>query len=203
MQINEEQIAMLVDKLEQLGREVREANQVMQKLIAEVRPKKSTSEMLQDAENTIKEARATSAQYRQPVLPDDAGKPCQFSDDGKKWTTDTLIGFSLADDRAPWEGKRFLWDHARIAVDKAGPAPSQQWEPQVGDWVMVSASGRSNVSVSISWCQGMNQYVGDARQISKILYEDSHGFVVSLEGCGLPFHQIWLEPMRKAQFDLG
>ncbi|MFN9112705.1 MAG: hypothetical protein ACK5XN_21785 [Bacteroidota bacterium] len=141
-------------------------------------------------------------QYRIPSLPDDAGKVCEFSDDGSEWFTDTLIGFSLDDDTAPWVAKECLWDHARITDDKAEIAPSKQWEPQVGDWVMVSAPGRSNVSVSISWCRRMNQYVRDAREITRILYEDSHGFVVSLEGCELAFHTIWLEPMRKAQFDL-
>ena len=55
-------------------------------------------------------------EYREPVLPGDAGKACEFSLDGNEWVTDTLIGFSLHE-MAPWESKECLWEHARIKKD--------------------------------------------------------------------------------------
>ena len=53
-------------------------------------------------------------EYRQPVLPWDAGKQCEFSDDGEEWQTETLVGFSSSDEKAPWESENCLWEYARI-----------------------------------------------------------------------------------------
>jgi hypothetical protein len=59
-------------------------------------------------------AKPPEPEYREPVLPADAGKVCEFSDDGETWQTATLMGFSSDGERAPWESENCLWDHARI-----------------------------------------------------------------------------------------
>ncbi len=53
-------------------------------------------------------------EYREPVLPFDAGKPCEFSDDGKTWVMDNLgwwnptSGWRSLDDHGEY------WNHCRI-----------------------------------------------------------------------------------------
>lgn len=55
-------------------------------------------------------------EYRAPVLPQDAGKECEFSDDGASWVSGILTGYASLDvrDDSPWcDGKRY-YKHARI-----------------------------------------------------------------------------------------
>lgn len=53
-------------------------------------------------------------QYREPVLPADYGKQCEFSDDGKTWVMDNLgwwhptSGWRSIDDHGEY------WNHCRI-----------------------------------------------------------------------------------------
>jgi hypothetical protein len=53
-------------------------------------------------------------QYREPKLPDDAGKQCEFSDDGKDWTASALTGFN--DGIRPWSSLVRRWKLSRIEV---------------------------------------------------------------------------------------
>lgn len=77
------------------------------------------SEMLQDAENAIKEARAKSAQYRQPVLPADLGKWAEFSQDGINWTRCKLRGCYKESEASLtiWSEKNIGFRHCRIKKD--------------------------------------------------------------------------------------
>jgi len=40
--------------------------------------------------------------YREPVLPQDAGKPCEFSNDGINWTSGRFVRGYANNDRLPW-----------------------------------------------------------------------------------------------------
>jgi hypothetical protein len=57
--------------------------------------------------------------YREPVLPQDYGKECEFSDDGEHWVYSTLIGWCKEEEDdvltwINWGGSGYT--HARIEV---------------------------------------------------------------------------------------
>lgn len=55
-------------------------------------------------------------EYRQPVLPADAGEQCEFSRDGKEWCKFLLAGWQV--DNNPWICERYhCWPYARIKKD--------------------------------------------------------------------------------------
>jgi hypothetical protein len=63
----------------------------------------------------VRESRPAEPQYRIPSLPADAGKECEFSDDGKTWVILNLDGWLPA---LKWVSKgEGCWDHARIKKD--------------------------------------------------------------------------------------
>jgi len=56
--------------------------------------------------------------YREPVLPQDWGKWCEFSDDGDKWLQDRLMGYgaNLTSKCFPWVSTGSTYNFARIEV---------------------------------------------------------------------------------------
>lgn len=55
-------------------------------------------------------------EYREPVLPADAGEQCEFSRDGKEWCKFLLAGWQV--DNNPWICERYhCWPYARIKKD--------------------------------------------------------------------------------------
>jgi len=59
-----------------------------------------------------------SKQYREPVLPEDYGKQCEFSDDGETWEVSALEGFVkfVKDAVAPWCASSSFHKFCRIEV---------------------------------------------------------------------------------------
>ncbi|MFN7722930.1 MAG: hypothetical protein ACK5PD_16050 [Pirellulaceae bacterium] len=55
-------------------------------------------------------------EYREPVLPGDCGKQCEFSDDGSRWFTLDLAGFNNCFN-LPWLSRTETWRYARIKKD--------------------------------------------------------------------------------------
>ena len=55
-------------------------------------------------------------EYREPVLPADAGEPCEFSITGKDWYSSLLAGFQVHNN--PWiSSDQGRWNYARIRKD--------------------------------------------------------------------------------------
>ena len=56
--------------------------------------------------------------YREPVLPADWGKECEFRDDGKEWITEKLQGYDKDGnhDLITWVSENEYWGYARIEV---------------------------------------------------------------------------------------
>jgi len=60
-------------------------------------------------------------QYREPVLPADCGKECEFSDDGVNWAVGILQGYVkyAAEDDIPWKTRGHSYGkYCRIACDE-------------------------------------------------------------------------------------
>lgn len=62
-------------------------------------------------------------EYREPNLPDDWGKQCEFSEDGKTWTSSKLLGYCKINDsdHVSWSDGLEYYRHARIAVEQPKP----------------------------------------------------------------------------------
>ena len=56
-------------------------------------------------------------EYREPVLPQDAGKPCEFSDDGSKWHSGSLYGWTQFTRQWVSGSHQKKWRHCRIQKD--------------------------------------------------------------------------------------
>ena len=56
-------------------------------------------------------------EYREPVLPADVGKECEFSDDSISWEEDDLIGWRANLNTFNWESARDSYRYARIKKD--------------------------------------------------------------------------------------
>jgi hypothetical protein len=56
--------------------------------------------------------------HGEPKLPDDAGKVCEFSDDGENWTEAILVGYDNAHQVYKWISDNKCWMKARIEEDK-------------------------------------------------------------------------------------
>jgi hypothetical protein len=72
---------------------------------------------LSPAEPPAKEpepAKPAEPEYRQPVLPGDCGKPCEFSDDSISWEEDELIGWRANLNTFNLESARDSYRYARI-----------------------------------------------------------------------------------------
>jgi hypothetical protein len=56
--------------------------------------------------------------YREPVLPQDWGKWCEFSDDGVEWLQDKLMGYgaNFSNKTFPWLSTVAAHSFARIEV---------------------------------------------------------------------------------------
>jgi hypothetical protein len=64
----------------------------------------------------IEVAKPPEPEYREPVLPGDCGKQCEFSDDGSRWFTLDLAGFNNCFN-LPWLSRTETWRYARIKKD--------------------------------------------------------------------------------------
>ena len=55
-------------------------------------------------------------QYREPVLPADWGKTCEFSYGGERWTRDRLIGYEKGSeaDEEVWQAEAMYYRYCRI-----------------------------------------------------------------------------------------
>jgi hypothetical protein len=58
--------------------------------------------------------------YREPTLPADYGKECEFSNSDGEWSKGVLIGYRKNDcqDLIPWSGGEDYYCHCRIACDE-------------------------------------------------------------------------------------
>jgi hypothetical protein len=61
--------------------------------------------------------------YREPKLPDDFGKECEFSHDGVEWAKSKLEGWlsCYASERLPWSCEKGCFEYCRIEVTDAQP----------------------------------------------------------------------------------